>query len=61
MKWYALVLRTDDEGLEEPVRRRPGGRQIYSWRDKVKYDMEKRVLVEEDPLIEGIGEDTSGN
>ena len=43
----------DEEGvkktLEEPVRgRRSRGRQRIRWRDKVKDDMERRGLVEED-------------
>ena len=54
LRWFGHVLRMDDEegvkkALEEPVRgRRSRGRQRIRWRDKVKDDMERKGLVEED-------------
>ena len=54
LRWYGHVLRMDGEervkkAWEEPVRgRRSRGRQRIRWRDKVKDDMERRGLVEED-------------
>lgn len=54
LRWYGHVLRKDDEEVvkrawEEPVRgRRSRGRQRIRWRDKVKEDMERRGLVEDD-------------
>ena len=54
LRWFGHVLRMDDEegvkkALEEPVRgRRSRGRQGIRWRDKVKDDMERRGLVEEE-------------
>ncbi|XP_064101858.1 uncharacterized protein LOC135212417 [Macrobrachium nipponense] len=54
LRWYGHVLRMDDEegvrrDWEEPVRgRRPRRRQKIRWRDKVKEDMERRGLVEDD-------------
>ncbi|XP_064104032.1 uncharacterized protein LOC135213863 [Macrobrachium nipponense] len=54
MRWYGHVLRMDDEekvkrAMEEPVRgRRPRGRQRIRWRDKVKEDIKRRGLVEDD-------------
>ena len=56
LRWCGHVLRMDgEEGVkrawEEPVRgRRSRGRQRIRWRDKVKDDMERRGLVEEDAL-----------
>ncbi|XP_064093992.1 uncharacterized protein LOC135206581 [Macrobrachium nipponense] len=55
LRWYGHhVLRMDDEegvkrDWEKPIRgRRPRGRQRKRWRDKVKEDMERRGLVEDD-------------
>ena len=54
LRWYGHVLRMDDEenvkkAMIEPVRgRRSRGRQRIRWKDKVKDDMLKRGLVEED-------------
>ena len=54
LRWFGHVLRMDDEegvkkAWEEPVRgRRSRGRQRIRWRDKMKDDMERRGLVEED-------------
>ena len=54
LRWFGHVLRMDgEEGVrkawEEPVRgRRSRGRQKIRWRDKMKDDMERRGLVEED-------------
>ena len=54
LRWCGHVLRMDDgEGVkkawDEPVRgRRSRGRQRIRWRDKVRDDMERRGLVEED-------------
>ncbi|XP_068240006.1 uncharacterized protein [Palaemon carinicauda] len=67
LRWCGHVLRMDGgEGVrrtwEEPVMwRRSKERQRIGWRDKVKDDMERRSLLEDDALIEGIGEGTSGN
>ncbi|XP_066980998.1 uncharacterized protein [Macrobrachium rosenbergii] len=54
LRWYGHVLRMDDEegvkgAWEESVReRRSRGRQRVRWRDKVKEDMDRRGLVEDD-------------
>ena len=54
MKWLGHILRMDDEesvkrALVEPDRgRRSKGKQRIRWRDKVRDDMERRGLVEED-------------
>ena len=54
LRWCGHVLRMDGgervrRAWEEPVRgRRSRGRQRIRWRDKVRDDMERRGLVEED-------------
>ncbi|XP_064100898.1 uncharacterized protein LOC135211522 [Macrobrachium nipponense] len=54
LRWYGHVLRMDDKeevkrAWEEPVRgRRSRGRQIIKGQDKVKEDMKRRGLIEDD-------------